>query len=192
MRSTQLTGRLLALIGALALLAAACGDDSATFANQFGDETPLTGDTGQGTDDAPPDDTLGGVDRSAEVAGRWEITNYTLNSGPITNVLGEGAHLTFGPDGTLTYGTGCNEGSGSYDISGVYVMPTSALDPVIEGQPITIGPDLAQTEIGCEGFLGEQDVDIPARLLEANRFILRDGMLVLLDDFILIEASRPS
>lgn len=94
MRSTQRTGRLIATIGALALLAAACSDDSSTVANQFGNDSPDAADAVLGIGDEPPaddslfGDTPAGVDRGAELAGRWEITDYTLGSGPITNAVG--------------------------------------------------------------------------------------------------------
>ena len=60
----------------------------------------------------------------------------------------------------------------------------------LSGKSITIGPGYEQTEIGCEGFLGEQDIDIPSRLVEATRFRIDGDQMLLLDEFLLVEATR--
>ena len=105
-------------------------------------------------------------------------------------MLGEDVHITYAADGTVSYGTGCNQGSSVYTTSGVYFVPESALDDTPEGQAIAIGSTFEQTEIGCDGFLGEQDADIPARLAEATRFRIDGDRLLLLDEFLLVEATR--
>lgn len=192
---------------ALAVAATACGGGSDSGA---GDPSGLGGDAQ--SDDASVDDdqTAGadssglqpddepatspdsgeGEDRGAELVGRWEIVNYELSTGGLTNVLGEGVHITFEADGTVTYFNGCNDGSSTYTTSGGYYVPESALDDRPEGQTITLGPTFTQTEIGCEGFLGDQDVDIPARFAEATRFVLDGDELRLLDEFLLVVARR--
>ena len=62
-------------------LAAACGDDSDLSLLDTTDDAPA--DDGP-ADDAPadePDQSADGVDRSAELVGRWEIINYELTTG---------------------------------------------------------------------------------------------------------------
>jgi hypothetical protein len=193
---------LLSIIGlttALVLLAGACGGEGD---NPFAPgATVSTGDSGDTADNNTADDNTAGddtandgapvgVDRSAELVGRWNIINYVLpDGGGLTNVVGsEQPYIEFLTDGSVGYHTGCNGGSGSYATSGTYLVPDSALDDTPEGQPITLGPAFQQTEIGCEGFLGDQDLDLPANFGAASRFILRDGELLLLDEFILVIA----
>jgi len=122
--------------------------------------------------------TSPGEDRSAELIGQWEIVNYELPDGGLTNVVGsEPVFIEFGADGSVRYHTGCNSGGSEYTTSGSYVVPESALDDAVEGQPLRIGPLFEQTEEGCDGFLGEQDVDLPANMNSVTRFIFRDGIL---------------
>ncbi|MDW3220540.1 MAG: META domain-containing protein [Acidimicrobiales bacterium] len=197
MRSNPLL-RMVLLAGALCLLVAACGDDA---------DGPLPGgqplptdapsdDAGDNADDSGDDggdiDLFGddepSVDRSADLVGRWTIDNYSLPDGAgLTNVVGETpAFIEFNGDGSLAYHTGCNSGSGQWSTSGTYYVPSSALDDEPEGQSIAI-TDLRQTEIGCDGFLGEQDVDLPANFAAATRFrIADDGSISLLDEFLLV------
>ena len=172
----------------LALAAAACGGDS---------ETTTTSDSGQSPTSSPPTtgDTAApdvGEDRSGELLGRWEITNYTLpDGGGFTNVVGDGpVFIEFNADGSVDYNTGCNSGGTQYVTSGTYYVPTSALDDMPEGQPISLGPAFEQTEIGCEGFLGDQDRDLPEDMGKATRFTVEGDRLLLLDEFVLIEAIR--
>jgi len=197
------------------LLATACGSDddtsSTTVAPAAGElppadepSEPLTEpacledepdcDDTLVVDEEPQDlpDATDGEERTAELIGRWEITDYALPAGGLTNVVGEqGAFVEFGADGTANYHTGCNAGSTEWATSGTYVVPESALDDAEEGQTIMIGPSFQQTEIGCQGFLGEQDVDLPAAMRAATRLtITDDGRLLLLDEFLLIQSHR--
>ena len=98
--------------------------------------------------------------------------------------------IEFKADGSVAYNTGCNSGGTTFAASGTYYVPESALDNEPEGQPISLGPAFEQTEIGCDGFLGEQDVDLPANMGAVSRFILDGDRLGLLDEFILIEATK--
>ena len=187
--------RAIAVAGTLVLITAACGGDSDSSLPDAGD--PTSDDTPvdeSPADESPADDepaqSSDAVDRSAELVGRWEVANYELTGGGLTNVLGEDVHITYAADSTVSYGTGCNQGSSVYTTSGVYFVPESALDDTPEGQAIAIGPTFEQTEIGCDGFLGEQDVDIPARLAEVTRFRIDGDRLLLLDEFLLVEAVR--
>jgi heat shock protein HslJ len=87
----------------------------------------------------------------------------------------------------LTFQTGCNGGTATWETSGGYYEPSSGLDDTPEGQTIRIG-DLASEGELCDGFLGEQDADIGANLEKASRFVLDDdgGGLLLLDEFVLL------
>ncbi len=180
----------------LLLIMAACSSDDLSGLDLPDDQiSSSTTAAAAGVTDTPVDTTppaAPGDDRGAELVGRWEITTYMLpDSGNLTNVVGaDPVFLEFGTDGTLSYNTGCNAGTADYATSGSYVVPKSALDDTPEGQPIAIGPSFQQTEIGCDGFLGDQDRDLPADMGAVNRFRIDDDRLLLLNEFFLIEATK--
>ena len=176
------------------LVTAACGGSDLPNLGAPADQTSAsTAAPSTAATDAPADDepAVGGNDRSAEVIGRWEVTHYVLPDGAFTNVVGaDPVFMEFNADGTLSYHTGCNSGGTDFATSGAYLVPTSGFDDTLEGQPITIGPLFEQTERGCEGFLGDQDRDLPANMASATRFRIDDGQLRLLDESLLIEATK--
>ena len=192
------------------LLLGGCSDSDGDTAELFGfedettvDERDAAGDTSaEPNDDAQPaeeppagDEPAAppeGVDRSTDLVGTWNVTFYALpDGGGRTNVIAGSApvQITFDADGTATYHTGCNAGSTTFATDGVYVVPESALDETPEGQPVTIDQGM-QEEQGCEGFLGEQDVDLPAAWRQAERFRLDGDLLILSAEFFLLEAER--
>jgi heat shock protein HslJ len=187
-------GRLAIATVGFILVTAACGGSDLPNLGAPADQTSAsTAAPSTAATDAPGDDepAVGGNDRSAEVIGRWEVAHYVLPDGAITNVVGaDPVFIEFNADGTLSYHTGCNSGGTDFATSGTYLVPTSGFDDTPEGQPITIGPVFEQTEIGCEGFLGDQDRDLPANMAAATRFRIDDGQLRLLDEGLLIEATR--
>lgn len=180
---------LYSVVAAVLIVAGACSSDGASGTTTS--EVPEIVES----DDPPPADDQGpptGQDRSAELLGRWDVANYLLpDGGGFTNVVGEVAvFIEFGADGTISYHTGCNAGGTEFTTSGGYVLPESALDDTPEGQAINIGPVFEQTEKGCDGFLGDQDRDLPANMDAATRFTLDGDRLLLVDEFLLIEATR--
>jgi hypothetical protein len=179
----------------LVLVAAACGGDddvaSTTAASPETTSAPTTMAT-----TLPPDDSgsPAGEDRSEELLGKWEITNYALpDGGGLTNVVGDDpVFIEFKADGSVDYNTGCNSGGTEYATSGTYYVPESALDDQPAGQPITLGPSFEQTERGCDGFLGDQDRDLPDNMGAVTRFVIDGDRLLLVDEFLLIEAIESS
>lgn len=176
------------LLMAGVLLIAACGGDDDTAASSAAPGNVAT------TRPSQDPGTVTGEDRSAELLGRWEVVNYALpDGGGLTNVVGdEPVFIEFKADGSVDYNTGCNSGGTGYETSGTYYVPDSALDDTPEGQPIILGPGFEQTEIGCDGFLGDQDRDLPNDMGAATRFILDGDRLLLLDEFLLIEMTKSS
>ena len=177
------------VVAAVLIVAGACGSDSESDTTTS--EVPGIVES----ESLPPDDDQGpptGQDRSAELLGRWDVANYLLpDDGGFTNVVGEvPVFIEFGADGTTGYHTGCNAGGTEFTTSGSYFLPESALDDTPEGQAINIGPLFEQAEEGCDGFLGDQDRDLPANMGAATRFALDSDRLLLLDEFLLIEATR--
>ncbi len=187
--------KLFVLVAALVILAAACGGDSESDSTTSSAETP-TSSTPTSADDGSTDEPVAdlGEDRSSELLGRWEVTHYTLpDGGGITNVVGDDpVFIEFSADGSVSYNTGCNSGGTQFTTSGTYYVPESALDDMPEGQPISLGPAFEQTERGCEGFLGDQDRDLPIDMGKATRFALDGDRLLLLDEFLLIDATKSS
>lgn len=173
-------------VGVVALLlTAGCGGGGS------GDDPVASpgADGGEATTDVPGGADGQGVDRHAELIGRWEIHSYRLPDGALTDAL-DIAYLEFGADGSLAFGTGCNDGTTGYVAGAGYVTPGTSLDDAPAGQTITIGPALALTERACDGLLGEQDRDLPVALRAAQRFAFEGERLWLLDASLLIEAER--
>ncbi|MEM9464477.1 MAG: META domain-containing protein [Actinomycetota bacterium] len=176
------------------LLASACGGDD-DAGDLFGLDEVSTTDSASAAADEPapdPEPSAEGVDRSDELIGTWNVTFYALpDGGGRTNVIDGQApvQLTFFDDGTIAYHTGCNAGGTTYSTAGLYVVPESALDDTPEGQAIDFLQG-QQEEQGCEGFLGEQDRDLPANLRQAERFRLDGDRLILSAEFFLLEAER--
>ena len=181
-------------MAAVMIVAGACGSDedsgsTTTTAPDVAASETTASDTAPPVDDAQPAE---GQDRSAELVGRWEVVNYSLpDGGGLTNVVGtDPVYIEFRADGLVDYHTGCNAGGTEYTTHGTYVVPESALDDTPEGQAITLGPVFEQEEEGCDGFLGDQDRDLPANMGATTRFILDGDRLLLLDEFLLIETTR--
>ncbi len=182
--------RLTLTLIAVLLVTAACGGDSESGPTTTS-APPATSSPATTAATTAPDV---GEDRSEELLGRWEITNYTLpDGGGFTNVVGDDpVFIEFNADGSVNYNTGCNSGGTQFATSGTYYVPESALDDMPAGQPITLGPAFEQTERGCDGFLGDQDRDLPDAMSKATRFVLDGDRLILLDEFLLLEATRSS
>ena len=120
------------MVGLVALLAGACGgvevDGGSATSGAVATSSPTSEPASEPATTEQSVAAAGVVDRSADLVGRWEITTYRLGDGALTNVLGDDAHLTFSTDGTLDYGTGCNQGSTGFATSGAYLVPESPLD----------------------------------------------------------------
>lgn len=173
-------------VAGLLVLSTACG---------AGDEPVSTTTAPRGTvvSTLPPEEPgITGEDRSQELLARWEVVNYRLpDDGALTNVVGaDPVFIEFKADGTVAYNTGCNSGGTEFTTNGAYYEPESPLDDTPQGQPLTMGPVFEQTERGCDGFLGDQDRDLPEHMGAVSRFVLEGERLLLLDEFSLIEANR--
>jgi hypothetical protein len=148
-------------------------------------ETPIT--TAE-TRMSPPNAETG-EDSSDELVGRWMIEYYRDANSARTNVLGdEPPFIEFGSDGSVTFHTSCNAGSGTSSTDGVYYVPESALDDQPEGRSLRI-EDLTIDTATCEGFIGEQNTDLYNDFESASRSVLDEGRLLLLDEFFLVQAT---
>ncbi len=180
--------RMLALVGAIAILATACGDDDG---DSDAPDDPVANDEPSGADDSDSDDSDSDddspADRSDELNGAWRITTYQLaGAAGEATPIGDDASIEFA-DGTVTFNTGCNTGEGEYETFGAYQPEND--DGIAEGQPISFG-SLSRTEISCEPDLADQDLAIGGAIRAADLFEF-DGDLVILwrDGNIMIEAE---
>lgn len=178
--------RLPVAVALIAFILVACGSD--TTDSTAGDaavttETVVTTET-----PTTPVEAVTGEDRSDELVGRWMIEFYQDSNSSRTNVLGdEPPFIEFDADGSVTFHTSCNPGTGTYSTDGVYFVPESRLDNQPEGQSLRID-DLTIDTAVCEGFIGEQDTDLFNDFGSTSRFVLDEGKLLLLDEFFLVEA----
>lgn len=180
---------LFALVAALTLLVAACGDDDSGTSDPGGTDSPSSDDGDDSADDGVPDDADDTPsDRSDELLGAWTITTYQLAgaAGEASPVGDSPATIEFA-DGTVAFSTGCNTGEGEWETYGAY-QPAND-EGIPEGQPISFGP-LGRTEIDCEPELFDQDLAIGGAIRAADVFILDDDVLTLWrDGNLMIEAE---
>ncbi len=181
---------LFALVAALTLLVAACGDDDSGTSDPGGTDSPSSDDGDDSADDGVPDDADDDTpsDRSDELIGAWTITTYQLAgaAGEASPVGDNPATIEFA-DGTVAFSTGCNTGEGEWETYGAY-QPAND-EGIPEGQPISFGP-LGRTEIDCEPELFDQDLAIGGAIRAADVFIFDDDVLTLWrDGNLMIEAE---
>ena len=183
--NTTLLLRVVAFVGAVILLATACGDDGSTDANPApGDDTPV-----DSVDDTPVD-SGDPADRSTELIGNWSITTFQLAGGlgETATTGSEPVEMNFSDDGTFTFSTGCNTGEGNWETVGVYQDENDNGFPV--GQYIEFD-GLSRTEIACDDALADQDLSIGGAIRAARLVTLEDGTLTLSrDGNLMIEATR--
>jgi heat shock protein HslJ len=160
-----------------ALLLAACGSDDTTETTAASD--PVATTTGSPTTEtttAEPADTP--VPTLAGTS--WTVTFYNMNTGAMTNVVGDTkVTMVFGDDGTISGSTGCNEYSGTYEVAGPYDEFEEGVRDENDGQAIQIG-SITVTERGCEGaFVMEQEAELLQNLRGVETwFLARDGMIL--------------
>lgn len=157
-----------ALFLALALVACGGGDGEATTTQ--GDTTPTT---------APSDSTTtteaDSQGEAPDPAGDYMVTHYyspefngATNLWPDTEIT-----LTLGADGTLSGNAGCNDYSGTWEVSGPYVSDVGFDNEL--GQTFTIS-DLTWTEMACEDeLLMEQEAEFLQALGEVDHWIFGEG-----------------
>ena len=101
------------------------------------------------------------------IEGSWEITGYLMVSrhGFSSTASDSAPSAVFGPDGSVSGGTGCSTYRGEYEL---------------DGASITIG-SLRATRMACRPELAEQEAGILASLAAATAFTLLPGTATLLN-----------
>lgn len=181
----------------VALAVVACGDAGTD------EETTTSGaETGATTTTMASEATTTSADGEEPSGGpvladtSWSVTHHASEIyGGITNVWPDTEiTLAFGPDGTVSGNSGCNDYQGVYELSGPYVSEPG-LDEE-KGQAITI-TELSWTERSCESEnVMEQEGEYLALLPRVEYWLIGEGfnegenlLLRAVDDGLLIEAT---
>lgn len=173
----------------MTLVAAACGNgdgESTTTASTTGasaESTTTTTEVGQG--EAP------------DLSGEYMVTYFVSPSfGGITNVWSDSEiTLVLGGDGTISGNAGCNDYTGTYEVSGPYITEPG-LDEE-DGQAFTV-TELFWTEMACEDdLIMEQEIEYLDTLQDVEYWMFGQGfsddpealLLRSLEDGLLVQAS---
>lgn len=156
---------------ALAVLAAACGGTAPTSTTQ--------GSTGAlNPEPAPPDPTTTAaatVEAPPLGGTSWEIVEYKLPSGSLTNVWKTEVTISFAEDGTVSGNSGCNDFQGTWSVSGQWDVFEDGVPDPNDGQILTLG-SLNSTKTACEDeAIMEQEGEILDILGRAGRWVLIRG-----------------
>ncbi|MEM9521849.1 MAG: META domain-containing protein [Actinomycetota bacterium] len=162
---------LLASIITVAAVAAGCGSDEPASVSA----PPTTSGPTPMDESTTTTAAVVATDRSTELAGRWVVLRYATPAGEVVDVLVESTapSLEFGPDGSIVFHTGCNQGDTTFSTTGVHDRSA--------GQAITIEQGSIE-EAECLGELGAQDLDLPRAWQRADRFVLDGARLSLTND----------
>ena len=139
------------------------GEESSPPQGESEEEPPAPASDEPGEEEPAGD--VATVEPPLELAGTtWTPTNFNHDPGDtgITNPIGEDVFLELAADGTLRGSTGCNEFTGTWEVTGPYYdydEAAEAFEDRTDGQPLSITAERT-TDNACEGFLGEDDVNL--------------------------------
>lgn len=183
------------VIAWLALLMSACGggDGESTTTLPAGSTTTTDGveSTTTVTDDP-------GQGEAPELTGDYLVTHYyspeyngATNLWPDTEIT-----LSIGADGSISGNGGCNEYTGTYEVSGPYITEPGFDEE--DGQAMSIS-NLSFTERACDDELTmEQEAEFFAALQNVDQWWVGQGfgedgnalLLLSLEDGLQVQASR--
>lgn len=179
-----------ALLGALALVA--CGESGEEATSSTAAESPATTTPPSATTTTPAD-----PGEAPDLTGDWNITHlFSAELGNPTNVWPDTEiSLRLNPDGTLSGNAGCNEYTGSYEVSGPYVTEKGFDNDL--GQAMTIS-DLSVTFELCDSEnLMVQEEEYLEALERVEQWWIGQGfggdndlILTSLEDGLMVEGSR--
>lgn len=177
--SFERVGRRFYLLLTIGLLLAACGgSDSVTTTT--GSQAVTTA----GSQDTVPEVTTTSVTgvEAPELGGTsWNVTDYRLPDGSITNVWKTEVTIAFADDGTVSGSAGCNDYQGTWLVSGNWDEFEDGVPDPNDGQVLTLD-GLSWTEMACEDdAIMEQETEILDLLQTAGRWVLIRGEFNLRD-----------
>lgn len=172
--------RVFSLAVAALLLLAACGESGTESTSSSMAPT-------DSADTAPPAPATTSTEGGSSVEApdladtSWNVTNYRLPNGSITNVWKTEVTISFSGDGTVSGSAGCNDYQGTWSVSGNWNEFESGVPDPEDGQELKL-ESLAWTEMACEDdAIMEQEAEILDLLLNAGRWVLIRGSFNLRD-----------
>jgi heat shock protein HslJ len=178
--------RLVASLTLVVLLLASCGDT----ADDSADTTLApTSTTIAATTTLPPTATAAptttepaaSVEAPELADTSWNVIDYRLPDGTITNVWKTDVTISFSADGTVSGSAGCNVYEGTWSVSGAWDAFESGVPDSNDGQELILD-SLSWTELACEDdAVMEQEAEILNLLQDAGRWVLIRGEFNLRD-----------
>ncbi|MCJ7780202.1 MAG: META domain-containing protein [Acidimicrobiia bacterium] len=171
--------RLVASLILVALLLASCGhtaDDSAdTTLAPTTTTTATTTTLPPTTMAAPTTEPAASVEAPALADTSWNVVDYRLPDGVITNIWKTDVTISFSADGTVSGSAGCNVYEGTWSVSGAWDAFESGVPDSKDGQELILD-SLSWTEMACEDdAVMEQEAEFLDLLQNAGRWVLIDG-----------------
>jgi heat shock protein HslJ len=167
----------------VALLVTACGGSeqgAETTAPEVDEGTPAA-DTTTPTLAATSTEAESSVEAPELGATSWNVTDYRLPDGGITNVWKTEVTISFSADGTVSGSAGCNDYTGTWDVSGGWNEFEDGVPDPEDGQVLILA-SLSWTEVACEDpAIMEQETEILDLLQDAGRWVLIRGNFNLRD-----------
>jgi heat shock protein HslJ len=171
---------LVAALTLIALLLASCGD---TADDSVDTTLAPTTTTLPPTTTAAPTTTEPAASVEAPVLAdtSWNVVNYRLPDGTITNVWKTDVTISFSADGIVSGTAGCNVYEGTWSVSGAWDAFESGVPDSNDGQELSLD-SLSWTEMACEDdAIMEQEAEILDLLQHAGRWVLIRGEFNLRD-----------
>jgi heat shock protein HslJ len=170
------------LVVALVIVASACaGSDTVTTVTEPATQSPpsalptapVSTTVAPGAAQAVETPELGGTN--------WNVTDYKLVSGSITNVWKTEVTISFGADGTVSGSLGCNDYEATWMVSGVYDEFESGVPDSNDGQ-VLILDSLSWTDSVCsDEAIMEQEAEMIDLLQRGRRWVVIRGNFNLRD-----------
>jgi heat shock protein HslJ len=111
----------------------------------------------------------------------WNVIDYRLPDGTITNVWKTDVTISFSADGTVSGSAGCNAYEGTWSVSGAWDAFESGVPDSNDGQELILD-SLSWTELACEDdAVMEQETEFLDLLQDAGRWVLIRGEFNLRD-----------
>jgi heat shock protein HslJ len=173
--------RLVALLTLVVLLLTSCGDSADDSADTTLAPTATT--TLPPTATAAPTTTepAASVEAPELADTSWNVIDYRLPDGTITNVWKTDVTISFSADGIVSGSAGCNVYEGTWSVSGAWDAFESGVPDSNDGQELILD-SLSLTELACEDdAVMEQETEILDLLQDAGRWVLIRGEFNLRD-----------
>jgi heat shock protein HslJ len=174
--------RSLALIVLLLIVVSACGgEDVAESTTEPAGPPPETTTSPEQVDTTAAAEPAQSV-AAPELGGtNWNVGDYRLPGGGITNVWITEVTIAFSSDGTVSGTAGCNEYQGTWSVAGPWDEFESGVPDPNDGQELVLA-DLSWTEIACEDEnVMVQEGEILDLLQRGERWVLIRGNFHLRD-----------